>query len=104
MQEFHPRLPRKISMSQTQSTNESSSPKQLQFELARRIVMYWCITWLIVFSLPIMIRIVTEQVPFDQLARSIMADFWFPIVVSFLVLPVIVCDSIRFARRMSAPA
>ena len=33
-------------------------------------------------------------------ARNIIADFWFPTVVSFLVLPVAVCDSIRFARRI----
>jgi hypothetical protein len=66
--------------------------------------MYWCTTWLMVFVLPIVVRTFTDQVPFDQLARNIIADFWFPAVVSFLVLPVAVCDSIRFARRIEVVA
>ena len=91
-------------MNQIQNPDRLASLKQLQSGFARRVVMYWCVTWLIVFTLPIMVRMINEQGTFDQLARNIIADFWFPVVVSFLVLPVIVCDSLRFARRMTNAA
>lgn len=91
-------------MSQIQNPDRLANLKQIQNGFARRVVMYWCVTWLIVFTLPIMVRMINEQGTFAQLAQNIIADFWFPIVVSFLILPVIVCDSLRFARRMADSA
>ena len=76
---------------------------KLQFGLAKRLVMYWCITWLLVFILPICVRIWFKQVPFDQLATQLIADFWFPIVLSLMFLPIVAWDSIRFSNRIAGP-
>lgn len=75
----------------------------LQRGLAKRIIMYWCITWLLVFSLPIVVRTLTADLPFELLAAEIINDFWFPIVVSLFLLPVIVWDSFRFSNRIAGP-
>ena len=77
--------------------------QQLQSQLARRIVTYWGLTWLLVFSLPILVRMFTENVPFQQLATQIIADFWFPIVMSVFMIPIVVWDSIRFSNRVAGP-
>ena len=77
--------------------------QQLQSQLARRIVTYWCLTWLLVFTLPILVRMFSENVPFQQLATQIIADFWFPIVMSVFMIPIVVWDSIRFSNRVAGP-
>lgn len=77
--------------------------QKLQYTLARRIIMYWCVTWLLVFVLPIMVRMFTEQVPFGELARQIIADFWFPIAISIFLAPIVVWDSFRFSNRVAGP-
>ncbi len=77
--------------------------RQLQAGLARRIVLYWAVTWLLVFTLPIMVRALTGEMPFDQLARGIIADFWFPIAISIFLFPIVVWDSFRFSNRVAGP-
>jgi len=77
--------------------------KRLQHALARRIVTYWSGTWLVVFSLPILIRTFTNQLPFSQLATEIIGDFWFPIAISIFLLPIVVWDSFRFSNRIAGP-
>ncbi len=77
--------------------------KSLQSALAKRTVMYWCTTWLVVFTLPIMVRTITEQLPFNMLATELIKDFWFPITISLLMLPIVVWDSFRFSSRVAGP-
>ena len=76
---------------------------EIQHGLARRLVTYWGVTWLLVFSLPIVMRMLTERIPFDQLATQIITDFWFPIVISVLLIPIVVWDSLRFSHRVAGP-
>lgn len=65
--------------------------------------MYWCITWLLVFALPVTARICLDSMPFDQLAVELINDFWFPIVISTLVLPIVAWDSLRFSNKVAGP-
>ncbi len=77
--------------------------RELQSALAMRIVIYLCLTWLLVFSLPICVRLAFTNLPFDQLARSIVADFWFPICISLFLIPIVIWDSLRFGNRVAGP-
>lgn len=77
--------------------------RELQHGLSRRLITYWAGTWLMVFVLPIIARMFTEPMPADQLALAIFQDFWFPMLVSIFLLPIVVWDSIRFSNRCAGP-
>ena len=77
--------------------------RELQIGLSRRLVTYWAGTWFLVFALPVIARLMTDPVPADQLARGILSDFWFPMLVSVFLLPVVIWDSNRFSNRCAGP-
>ena len=76
---------------------------EIQHGLARRLITYWAATWLIVFTLPIFMRMLTGKLPPEQLATQIITDFWFPIVISVLVIPIVIWDNLRFSARIAGP-
>ncbi len=75
----------------------------LQFSLARRLLVYWCATWLIVFALPICTRLFFTSLPFDQLASKLLADLWFPMLMSVMLLPIVAWESLRFSNKIAGP-
>lgn len=77
--------------------------KEMQHGLSRRLVTYWAATWFAVFALPIMARMITEPLPFNQLCQGIIADFWFPMLISIFLLPIVTWDCIRFSHRAAGP-
>ncbi len=77
--------------------------KHLQHGLTRRLLIYWCGTWLMVFAFPICTRLFFTSLPFDQLARQLMTELWFPIVMSVLLIPIVAWDSVRFSNRVAGP-
>lgn len=76
---------------------------QIQGGASRRLVIYWAWTWLAVFALPIVARSITSELPFSALAMSLVRDMWFPMVMSFLILPIIAWDHYRFMHRITGP-
>lgn len=77
--------------------------QELQHGLSRRLITYWAGTWFAVFALPIMARMISEPMSFDQLCQGIISDFWFPMLVSILLLPIVAWDCIRFSHRAAGP-
>ena len=77
--------------------------KKLQLGLAMRLLSYWMATWLVVFCVPILVRTFTSELTFGQLASSLIDDFWFPMVISAILLPVVARDCIRFSNRIAGP-
>jgi hypothetical protein len=71
--------------------------------LASRIVTYWCITWLLVFTLTIVARLLLADLSFSVLAGQIISDFWFPVLISVFLIPIVVWDSYRFSNRIAGP-
>ncbi len=78
--------------------------EELQYGLSRRLVTYWAFTWFLVFALPITVRMFSATLPFNELAREVMSDFWFPMLVSIFLLPIVIWDSLRFSNRFAGPA
>jgi hypothetical protein len=77
--------------------------KQLQESLSRRLLVYWCGTWLAIFAIPIVTRLMVSKLPFRVLASELVSDLWFPMVMSLLALPIVFWDSIRFSHRIAGP-
>ncbi len=77
--------------------------KELQESLSRRLLVYWCGTWLAIFAVPIFARMLVSTLPFSVLATELVSDLWFPMVMSLLALPVVFWDSIRFSHRIAGP-
>ena len=77
--------------------------EQLQMGLCRRLLVYSCATWLAIFAVPICSRMLFTELPFSQLATELVSDFWFPMMMSLLVAPVLLWDSIRFTHRIAGP-
>ncbi len=75
----------------------------LQQGLCRRLLSYWCGTWLAIFALPICVRLLFSSLSFSQLAAEFVSDLWFPMMMSLLVLPIVIWDSIRFSHRVAGP-
>lgn len=80
-----------------------TADRQIQSHTSRRLVIYWSITWLAVFVLPILVQTMTTSIPFSQLAVSLINDMWFPMVMSFLILPILAWDHYRFMHRITGP-
>ncbi len=80
-----------------------TADRQIQTQTSRRLVIYWCVTWLAVFVLPILVRTLTTSIPFSQLATSMINDLWFPMAMSFLILPILAWDHYRFMHRITGP-
>lgn len=76
---------------------------QIQGDASRRLVIYWGITWLAVFAFPILARTATSELPFSQLAISMIRDLWFPMAMSLMVLPILAWDHYRFMHRITGP-
>ncbi len=77
--------------------------KEMQLGFSRRLLVYWCGTWLAIFAVPICARLLVTKLPFSELASELVADMWFPMMMSLLVLPIIFWDSIRFSHRIAGP-
>ena len=77
--------------------------KELQESLSRRLLVYWCGTWLAIFAIPICARLIVSELPFNVLATELVSDLWFPMVMSLLALPIVFWDSIRFSHRIAGP-
>ena len=81
--------------------------KNLQLRLARRLFGYWATMWLLVFVLPFLTTLIYRwffmSVPFAELLGHMVEEFWFPILISLLLLPIAVRDSIRFSHKFAGP-
>ncbi len=77
--------------------------KEIQQGLSRRLLIYWCGTWLAIFALPICVRLLVNQMPPTQLASELLSDMWFPMMMSLLMLPILFWDNIRFSHRIAKP-
>ena len=75
----------------------------MQRGLATRLMSYFCGTWLLVFALPICAKLLFSELPFNQLAASLVTDIWFPLMISIMLLPIVVWDSIRYSHRIAGP-
>lgn len=81
--------------------------KDLQLRLAGRLFGYWTTMWLLVFALPFVstlaYRWFSTSLPLGQLFGHLIEEFWFPILISLLLLPIAVRDSIRFSHKFAGP-
>jgi hypothetical protein len=81
--------------------------KRFQLRLATRLIGYWVFMWSLVFGLPIVMvfgyQLVATRLPVYELFTGIISDFWFPVVMSLLVAPIVIRDSIRFSHRVAGP-
>ena len=77
--------------------------REVQHGLVRRMLSYLCATWFAIFALPILVQIMTTKLPFEQLAAELFSDVWFPMVMSFLIFPLLAWDSVRFSNRVAGP-
>ena len=77
--------------------------EEFQESFSRRLLVYWCGTWLAIFAVPICARLIATELPFTLLATELISDMWFPMVMSLMVLPIVFWDSIRFSHRICGP-
>ncbi len=78
--------------------------RELQLGLASRLLTYWCATWFAVFAIPIMTQVlIMQDVLFRELATRMIDDLWFPMIMSFLMLPIVARDCVRYSNRVAGP-
>ncbi len=81
--------------------------KQVQGTLVVRLVMYWCLAWLAVLTLAIVVAaffgLAVEGVSVWDVITRMLNYFWLPILVSVMVLPILVRDCIRLSNRFTGP-
>jgi signal transduction histidine kinase len=83
--------------------------KKLQYGLIKRMFAYWCLTWFLVFTIPLLFNFVLSlATTFDtpstaKLASQMASVLIFPVVTSVFFLPIAAWDSIRFSNRIAGP-
>lgn len=77
--------------------------REFQIGLASRLTCYWALIWLAVFVCPTLVRGFSESVSYSELASRMISENWFPLVVSIILFPLVIWDSLRFSNRISGP-
>ena len=81
--------------------------KKLQLRLAGRVFGYWATMWMLVLVLPVLSTLIyrwfSSSVPFGELFGHLVEDFWFPALISLLLVPIAIRDSFRFSHKFAGP-
>ena len=78
--------------------------KQIQRKLATRCVFYWCCCLASVFLLLVIAQMFTDRSASTlELVMAVWREYYAAVMVSFILLPLVVWDMIKFSHRIVGP-